>query len=131
MAMQKFTGKVIGAPKMLETANTHRKVVHVRIGFMPEVKINGKLPEFGENAISDIQLSFWDEGFQQAIMADADALIGKTVTGYCDQITQRDRFYNGTGYAFVLDPKGKPNAPQFEVITRTAPAVPVAPVAPV
>ena len=127
MAMQKFTGRIIGTPKMLETTNTHRPVVHVRISFMPEVKLNGKLPEFGDNSVSDIQLSFWNEDFQQSIMADADALVGKMVTGYCDQITQREQFYNGTGYVFVLDPKGKPNAPQIQVISRSvAPTAPVA-----
>jgi hypothetical protein len=126
MAIQKFTGRIIGMPKMLETANTHRKVVHVRIGFMPEVKISGKLPEFGENAVSDIQLSFWDENFQNAIMEDANSLVGKMVTGYCDNITQRNQFYNGTGYAFVLDAKGKPNAPQIQVIHAAGPTAPVA-----
>ena len=131
MAMQKFTGRIIGMPQKLETANTHRTVVHVRIGFMPEVKIGGKLPEFTDNSVSDIQLSFWDEQFQNAIMENPADLVGKMVTGYCDQVTQRDRFYNGTGYAFVLDPKGKPNAPQLQVISRaTAPVAPVAPVAP-
>lgn len=129
MAMQKFTGRIIGMPKQLETANTHRTVVHVRIGFMPEVKITGKLPEFADNCVSDIQLSFWDEGFQSAIMADAENLVGKQVTGYCDQITQRNGFYNGTGYAFVLDNKSKVNAPQLQVITQSsAPTAPVAPV---
>lgn len=129
MAIQKFTGRIIGMPQLLETANTHRQVVHVRIGFMPEVKINGKLPEFGENAVSDIQLSFWDEGFQKSIMEDAAALVGKIVTGYCDNVVQRDRFYNATGYAFVLDEKAKVKAPQIQVITKAS--APVAPVAPV
>ena len=129
MAVQTFTGKVIGKPKMLETANTHRTVVHVRIGFMPDVKLNGKLPEFSENSVSDVQLSFWDENFQKSIMEDADALVGKMVTGYCDNITQREQFYNGTGYLFVLDPKGKVKAPTIQVIGQTAPTAPVAPVA--
>lgn len=129
MAIQKFTGRIIGMPKMLETANTHRQVVHVRIGFMPEVNISGKLPKFNENSVSDIQLSFWDESFQQQIMADAANLVGKIVTGYCDSITQRERYYNGTGYAFVLDPNAKPCAPQIQVISKaTAPTAPVAPV---
>ena len=129
MAMQKFTGRIIGTPKQLETSNTHRTVVHVRVSFMPDVKLTGKLPEFNENSLSDIQLSFWDETFQKAIMADADSLVGKMVTGYCDQIVQRERYYNGTGYAFVLDPKGTPCSPQIQVITKSeAPSAPKAPV---
>lgn len=129
MALQKFTGRIIGMPKMLETTNTHRKVVHVTIGFMPEVKITGKLPEFGENSMSSIQLSFWDENFMQAIMAEAENLVGKMVTGYCDNVVQREQYYNGTGYAFVLDSKSKVQAPVIQVIPRaSAPSAPVAPV---
>lgn len=130
MALQKFTGRIIGTPVMLETTNTHRKVVHVTIGFMPEVKITGKLPEFGENTMSSIQLSFWDEAFMDEIMKDAAALVGKLVTGYCDHITQREQYYNGTGYAFVVAPKGsKVNPPEIQVIPRaSAPSAPVAPV---
>ena len=116
-------------PKQLETANTHRTVVHVRIGFMPDVKLDGKLPEFSENSVSDVQLSFWDENFQKTIMADPASLVGQMVTGYCDNITQRDQFYNGTGYLFVKDPKGKVKAPTIQVITQesSAPKAPVAP----
>ena len=128
MAVQTFTGKIIGMPKQLETANTHRTVVHVRIGFMPDVKLDGTLPKFSENSVSDVQLSFWDENFQKTIMADPGSLVGQMVTGYCDNITQREQFYNGTGYLFVLDPKGKVKAPTIQVITpAAAPKAPVAP----
>lgn len=130
MAMQKFTGKIVSTPKMLETANTHRKVVHVDVSFFPEVKIGGKLPEFADNAVNRIQLSFWDETFMAAIMADAETLVGKMITGYCDNVVQRDQFYNGTGYAFVLDAKGKPNAPVVQLIPKaSAPTAPTAPIA--
>ena len=130
MAMQKFSGKVIGLPKLLETANTHRKVMHVRVSFMPDVKLNGKLPEFGEDCVSDIQLSFWDEPFQQVVMAEADQIVGKMITGYCDNVVQRGGYNNATGYAFVIDKNAKPSAPQVQVISKSmAPSAPVAPVA--
>lgn len=129
--MQKFTGRVVGMPKQVVTTNTKRSVVHVRVSFIPQVKLNGTLPEFKDGAISDIQLSFWDEDFQAAIMADADKLVGKMITGYCDSITQRDQYYNGVGYAFVLEKKtAEFNAPQvqFQMIQGSAPTAPVAPV---
>jgi len=128
--MQKFTGKILGTPVQLETKEKKRKVVHVTVGFMPEVKITGKLPEFDENSMSSIQLSFWDENFMAAIMAEKDSLSGKQITGYCDHVVKKDQYYNATGYVFVLDPKGKVSAPLVQVITKTtAPSAPVAPVA--
>lgn len=127
MAMQKFTGTVIGI-EALKTKNKETPVVHVLVDFMPEIKINGKLPEIGENTMTRIQLSFWDEKFQQAILSEGESLKNKMVTGYCDHVTQREQYYNGTGYAFVLDPKGKPKAPELQVISSSAPTAPAVPV---
>lgn len=128
MGMQKYTGKVMGTPRFLETTKNHRIVMHLDIAFMPEVDIFGKLPSFKEDSINRINLSIWDENLQAQVRANPEALVGKVVTGYCDNITKREQFYNGTGYAFVVDPNGKPKAPVFQVITAEAPSAPVAPV---
>ena len=128
MAMQEFVGRVIGIPKKLETTNTHREVVHVVVSFLPPVKIEGgKLPEFN-GGMNRIQLSFWDEEFMDQIMAIADKLPNKMIRGYCDNITQRDQYYNATGLAFVVDSKAKVKAPEFQMISSSAPKAPVAPV---
>ena len=130
MAMQTFVGKITSSPRVLETTKNHRKVVHIRVSFMPDIDINtGKLPTFEDDSISSVDLSFWDENMQEQILANPDALVGKMITGYCDNITKNRDFYNGTGYAFVVTPKGKVKPPVFQVISQSsAPQAPVAPV---
>ena len=127
--MQKFTGRIVGTPEILETTNTKRKVLHVRVSFVPNVGLRGKLPDIKDGAISSIQLSFWDEEFQNAVMHDADDLVGKVITGYCDNVTKREQYYNGTGYVFVMEkPDAKFRAPEFQMLVSEAPTAPTAPV---
>ena len=135
MAIQKFTGKIDGIPTLAKTNTTERPVVHVWVNFIPEVKLDGKLPELGENPVCRIRFSIWEQKFQESIMADAGSLNGRMITGYCDNVIQRDQYYNGTCYAFVLSSdKAKPCAPQLQTIGSSsaskAPSAPVAPAVP-
>lgn len=129
MAMQMFAGRIIDTPKVLETATTHREVAHVLVDFMPPVKINGKLPKFKDGSIRRIQLSFWEPDFIAQIMEDPAGLVGKMITGYLDNVTQRESWYNATGLVFTVTPNATPKAPEFQVIP--APTAPTAPSAPV
>ena len=125
---QEFTGVITAAPKMAETKEKKLPVLHLNVSFIPAISITGKLPKFSENAVTSIQLSFWDADFQKSVMELGDTLIGKKITGLCQDITQNGRYFNGNGIAFVLDPKSAVKAPEFQRIE--APTAPTAPVAP-